>query len=280
MRHLVIVIIILVSFITIGCKQIIIKNEKLCLLPDGGLYTQLIDSGKFITPYLYRALPNGNMLFINDGIAMALEDTTLILYKLLTNRQPSDIHWSNDGICLFADSTNIYNITTSNKKKLFINTNNQNIKFQFNMDSGLYYYHEKDSILYFFSYKYHEFIPLYIANKQINDFKLERNDCFLAVGKEILLVSQSNDIYSIFKSTDTIQAIELGDDGGIFYGTRKSMGYFNHDNIHLPIINKGVKALIKNKNSLYVTFNDNSSARIDSISGYTIIADSLFILNQ
>lgn len=273
-------IIVLMAFIATSCKQSVIKNEKLCLLPDGGLYEQLIDSGQLTTSYLYRVLPNGKTLFINDGIGIVLEDTVPVLYKLPTNRQPNDIHWSNDGICMFADSTIIYNITTSDKTELFINTNDQNLKFQFNQDSGLYYYHEGDSVLYFFSYKYHEFAPLYIANERINDFKLEGNDCFLAVGKEILLVSQNNEVYSIFKSSDTILAIELSGDGGLFYGTNKSIGYFNHNNVQFPIISKGVKALKRNKNSLYVTFNDNSSARIDSISGYTVIADSLFILNQ
>ncbi|WP_455584431.1 hypothetical protein [Bacteroides sp.] len=256
------------------------SHELKCLLPNGAKYEQLFSTSKFVTPYLFRALPNGNTVFVHDGLCIDVENTTPAIYKLSIERQPCDIHWDNCGICLFSDSIYIYSIDVTGEKEEFIKANKQNIKFEFNIRTGLYYYYKGDSILYYFSYKYHEFIPIYVANEVINDLKIEENDCYLAVGNEVILINRENEIYPLFKANSTINALELGGNGSIFYGTNKLMGYFDNNRNQFTIMQKGTKALQRSGNSLYVIFCDNSSARIDSISSYKMLSDSLLIIKQ
>lgn len=278
MKHYIIILIMLSMFVWSCNEQKETNSGFKCLLPSGAKYEQLFGTSKFVAPYLFRVLPNGKTVFVHDGLCLDLTDITPTIYKLPEERQPCDILWSNCGICLFSDSTCIYSVDVLGKINKFIDTNKQNVQFEFNIKTGLYYYHKNDSVLYFFSYKYHDLIPLYKADKTINDLKIEENDCYIAVGDEVVLIDRNNKIYPLFKANNSINTLELGGNGSVFYGTDKAIGYFDNNRIQFTIMRKGTKSLLRNGNSLYIIFCDNSSARIDSISTYKILSDSILIM--
>lgn len=275
------IVIILIVGLLIGCKNTMkeIPVERF-LLPEGAEYIQLIDTGTFDSPYLFRSLPNGKMAFIYNGYCTIVEDSAHNLINLSVRHQPTDIHWDPSKFCLFSDSTCIYSIDSLGHTKVFIDTRKKNTRFAFNQTTGVYYYHEQDTVLYCFSYKHKNFIPLFTSSSAINDFKLEGDDIYLATGKEILLIRNDNKIYPLYTASDSIRSVELGGNGSIFYATDHQVGYFDYKRNQFILMRKGAKDLQRNNNSLYITFTDNSSARIDSISTYCVLSDSLSILKK
>lgn len=264
------------AMLIIGCEQSIRQGCKLkCLLPDGVNYVQLIDSGMLPHHYYYRALPFKKTGIIIDGYCMIVDGADCNFFDIPIQRQPFDMHWDDSGGCLFSDSNCIYRIDTLGCSSVLLKTQRSLVKFDCNSTTGVYYYHENDSSLYFFSYKYNDNLLLFTFPSSIRDLKLDGNDCYIASGKEVILLTSVDEMYTIFVADEMINSIELGTAGTVFYATNELVGYFDYRKTTFSILAKGAVDLLINRNSLYLTFADNGSARIDSISAYYDLASSV-----
>ena len=244
-----------------------------CFLPKGASFEALLQEGRVLKPYFYRADHQNNIYMVSDyGVCLNIFDPKKTMYVFPKSFNMTDVFWVSSQDCLFSDRSSIYsrNIKTGSVLQL-IQTSMHYIRFKV-APSGIYYFDKNGTELYFFSFSSADSKKLCQFAKPIVDICVAGNLCFVAYGETVGIISENNQYHHFFKINDALTSIEVGANGVLFYGTNSGLFYRDSKRGLLqPIIALGVDNLFLKGEDLYAVFVNGSSARFRGISAYKAI---------
>ena len=228
------------------------------------------------TKCFLRNSPSGAPLIIIDGICMNLSDsiyTTILAFP--HNISLNDVYWDENGNCYLSDGKNLYfyDMLTGETIKL-VTGESFNMNFRGDKD-GVLFYPTNSHDLYSLEYESPKRSIFWHFDDAINNVKKESDGCIVSYGNRIAAINKEKLLIPIEDSKNRVNAIETTDDGSMFYGTDVELSYIDGSLNKMTVIKKGVKDILYNNDTLYVLFSDNCLARINHVSTYRLLSDTI-----
>ena len=240
----------------------VLRDSLLSLI--GMSISEVLDSTAITSNYHFRPGPKNEAYIVFDGICADLcnIDSSATIFPSGFNLQ--DIYWDEAGNRVFSDNSSVYLYDAEHRwsSKLF-DSGMRDMTFRVGT-SGCYYYQNGDSGLYlnrFDSIQTPEL--LYKFSSAISDIKVTGDNCTVAFGNHLALLIDTMYV-SLLETSVSINAIETF--GPVFfYGTDEGLYYLDATH-HVKIAEGKIRELSVINNSMYIIYNDNSSAKLDGLS--------------
>ena len=246
-----------------------------CLLPEGTRFELLIKSGQIDNPYHLCIGPQHELYLLTGTACLNFFNANAPTFAFPPSFKVTGMSWMDSGDCLFSDSSSVYYRNKECDTVLtLLSTEMNDIHFD-SSQYGIYYYDSKGTELRFFSYPRAEAKTICKFPNPISSIAVLDENCFIAYGGNVCMISKNQEYVSLFKIKSPVTSLAIGSEGDLFYGTSDGLFYYNGEDFQYPIINKGVQELLVDGDNLYIIFNDWSSAKIERVSAYRKIADSI-----
>ncbi len=257
----------------IVCAQ---KNNILCLKPDKVTFTRIDMPNWSSGDYLLRKGPQGEVFMICNGVCFGIEQGNTPAIAFPPDFHLSDICWADSTICIFANPSNIFCVTANTEIPLNLcNVEIDHLQFRMG-NNGLFIFQPGNPMLFFLSYDKQELQQIHKFNHGITDIKVENGEnVYVANGKNIDVLMSDGIMMPLFKSSNHINAIEIGNRDEIYIGTDNCLYYYDSTLRLIEIMQLGVKQLLKTDSTLYVAHTDYSITRIDNIGEYNAVSDTI-----
>ena len=240
----------------------VVRDSLLSLI--GIPISEVLDSTAITSNYHFRSGPKNETYIVFDGICADLCNIDSSATFFPTGFNLLDIYWDEAGNRLFSDSTSIYLYDAEHgwSSKLF-DSGRSDITFRIGT-SGCYYFQKNDSCLYLNRFDNIQTPELlYKFSTAISDIKVIGDNCTVAFGNHLALLIDTMYV-SLLETPVSINAIETL--GPVFlYGTDEGLYYLNTTH-HVKIAEGKIRELSVINNSLYIIYDDNSSAKLDGLS--------------